>query len=425
MMESLRISEARPYPYGSNDRRTKESWHHMPRLPTPEESQSSSEALERQTTSDGLRFGSPHHATHSHRSPHNSSAVGNVGGNRLHRKHASPPDSPPYGGHDLQRPSLPPLKTVCCPGSSTDPMLKFSQVLGNSLSSPPQTPTSYGASGPLSPREPAFMTTTYKPPSLYPNKKPRTDFCLEPVPSTLPTSTLSSPGAPSAVQYPRVMNASQPPPSAYHSRADMQATRRMSVRYPPSCSSPDDDATRRSAVPHREIVDIPQNPSSRAVNSRPQMMPRPSCQVNAPGSTSGYPYNASHHSDRKSSMDVYGGYGSRPYDVQPSRNPSYHRNGREAASPRDHPHAQNVMTTPRQHGLVPLGDGPGLSNGPHETLEAPFFMPSHYEYHQGKARKRSNLPKQSTEIMKTWFDQVITYQMLSHQVSTNVPSRTC
>ncbi|KAK4544666.1 hypothetical protein LTR36_003915 [Oleoguttula mirabilis] len=35
-------------------------------------------------------------------------------------------------------------------------------------------------------------------------------------------------------------------------------------------------------------------------------------------------------------------------------------------------------------------------------------MPSHYEYQHGKARKRSNLPKQSTEIMKTWFDQNIT-----------------
>ncbi|KAK5109895.1 hypothetical protein LTR62_006502 [Meristemomyces frigidus] len=35
-------------------------------------------------------------------------------------------------------------------------------------------------------------------------------------------------------------------------------------------------------------------------------------------------------------------------------------------------------------------------------------MPSQYDHTQqqgGKARKRSNLPKQSTEIMKVWFDQ--------------------
>ncbi|KAK6442793.1 homeodomain superfamily [Oleoguttula sp. CCFEE 5521] len=38
---------------------------------------------------------------------------------------------------------------------------------------------------------------------------------------------------------------------------------------------------------------------------------------------------------------------------------------------------------------------------------AAFFMSSHYEYQQGKTRKRSNLPKQSTESMKHWFDQNI------------------
>jgi hypothetical protein len=36
----------------------------------------------------------------------------------------------------------------------------------------------------------------------------------------------------------------------------------------------------------------------------------------------------------------------------------------------------------------------------------PFFMPSHLDYQHGKARKRSNLPKQSTEVMKQWFEQV-------------------
>jgi len=42
----------------------------------------------------------------------------------------------------------------------------------------------------------------------------------------------------------------------------------------------------------------------------------------------------------------------------------------------------------------------------YEEAQPTFFMPSHYDYQQGKTRKRSNLPKQSTEIMKTWFDQV-------------------
>lgn len=47
-----------------------------------------------------------------------------------------------------------------------------------------------------------------------------------------------------------------------------------------------------------------------------------------------------------------------------------------------------------------------LGHPPYHGAQPSFFMPSHYDYQQGKARKRSNLPKQSTEIMKTWFDQV-------------------
>ncbi|TKA25320.1 hypothetical protein B0A50_06224 [Salinomyces thailandicus] len=50
---------------------------------------------------------------------------------------------------------------------------------------------------------------------------------------------------------------------------------------------------------------------------------------------------------------------------------------------------------------------PGFIGG-YEPARAQLFMPTPFEYHHGKARKRSNLPKQSTEIMKTWFDQNIT-----------------
>ena len=40
------------------------------------------------------------------------------------------------------------------------------------------------------------------------------------------------------------------------------------------------------------------------------------------------------------------------------------------------------------------------------SINPAFSMPSHHEHRHGKARKRNNLPKQSTEVMKTWFDQV-------------------
>lgn len=50
---------------------------------------------------------------------------------------------------------------------------------------------------------------------------------------------------------------------------------------------------------------------------------------------------------------------------------------------------------------------PGYNRGGYpDSQPSAFFMSSHYECQQEKTRKRSNLPKQSTEIMKTWFDQV-------------------
>ena len=55
---------------------------------------------------------------------------------------------------------------------------------------------------------------------------------------------------------------------------------------------------------------------------------------------------------------------------------------------------------------VPAVAGPyGAHNYSYD--QSAYFSPSGYGYHNGKARKRSNLPKQSTEIMKRWFDENI------------------
>ncbi|OQO06889.1 hypothetical protein B0A48_07455 [Cryoendolithus antarcticus] len=76
-------------------------------------------------------------------------------------------------------------------------------------------------------------------------------------------------------------------------------------------------------------------------------------------------------------------------------------------------------TAERTEHLPTRSEPPGREHGSYTGLtgrgadtvapdqRAAFFMPSHYEYQQGKTRKRSNLPKQSTEIMKHWFDQNI------------------
>jgi hypothetical protein len=64
----------------------------------------------------------------------------------------------------------------------------------------------------------------------------------------------------------------------------------------------------------------------------------------------------------------------------------------------EHPHYRERSRLQQQEGYAKIAG--------YQEAQPTFFMPSHYDYQQGKTRKRSNLPKQSTEIMKTWFDQV-------------------
>ena len=107
-------------------------------------------------------------------------------------------------------------------------------------------------------------------------------------------------------------------------------------------------------------------------------------------------------SSRRSSVSSYGMYPPRPFEREQPR-PGHYPPGAHAvrdgyADPRD----SIRYGRPEEHQTRQLGFPPH----PYHSSVPAFFMPSHYEYQRGKARKRSNLPKQSTEIMKTWFDQV-------------------
>ncbi|OTA32570.1 hypothetical protein BTJ68_06803 [Hortaea werneckii EXF-2000] len=62
----------------------------------------------------------------------------------------------------------------------------------------------------------------------------------------------------------------------------------------------------------------------------------------------------------------------------------------------------NARLTKRDCWPAPQASSP---YGGYESPQSQYFMQAHYEYQHGKTRKRSNLPKQSTEIMKTWFDE--------------------
>lgn len=107
---------------------------------------------------------------------------------------------------------------------------------------------------------------------------------------------------------------------------------------------------------------------------------------------------------RRGSNSGYGLYAARPFDREAPRTMPYQQGARHSIPVRGgYADAQEVSRYGRADELTREMNRYGQ---PYQGNVPAFFMPSHYEYQHGKARKRSNLPKQSTEIMKTWFDQV-------------------
>jgi hypothetical protein len=298
-------------------------------------------------------------------------------------------------------------------------------VLNGTITSPPDTPPTQLDLFQSGPREPFFSATTYKPPALYPNKKPRTEIGLDPSPSFNTRSSLSSPGMPSATIETRPGGIAQRSSASHgHSRPHWEygSIRRPSLYQVPTLrqehTSPDavdyqytrsytDDARSRPngmtvTTPHRS----PEGANFLAARSEVPYGQTTTTQPRAavdyfPPSTDRYAIPTSRRSSIVSQRDF-----APPHPVEPSRN-AYP--GTRAA-----------------HYSLPMRDDPGLAHehahyiersrlrqqegyakiAGYQEAQPTFFMPSHYDYQQGKTRKRSNLPKQSTEIMKTWFDQV-------------------
>ena len=77
----------------------------------------------------------------------------------------------------------------------------------------------------------------------------------------------------------------------------------------------------------------------------------------------------------------------------------------------------NLVARPgysEREGVSHLGAGPrfnshpspNMVSGPYTDAQPPMFIPGHGDYHLSKSRKRSNLPKEATDMMKRWFDEV-------------------
>lgn len=151
----------------SNSRiRYDESGQYPTRLITPEDSRSSARSVNSSSPSGSVRRGAPVHELLLPRTPETTAGFVEQGRQMPHSRRDSFHDPLPKPNeqrrHEENAPSLPPLK----------------QLFGGSMSSPPGTPHPLSAGQP-SPCEPTYTASTYKPPALYPNKKPRTDIPLD------------------------------------------------------------------------------------------------------------------------------------------------------------------------------------------------------------------------------------------------------
>ena len=241
------------------------------------------------------------------------------------------------------------------------------------ISSPPQTPGSPVQSLQPSPREPVYpTTTTYKPPSLYPNKKPRSDL-YEPSSAYTTHPPFASPPPPAAAAA--TVRPLQPTFDRLHrphSYSTASSPRHLTYRVrdardttPPSAVYSINTAAAESSARYRtpDATPVDTHPPATAAVCRPPQLDSTRLRY---GGASGAPTTDAH----------------RVHDADLRE--------RAAALP-----ASTTACASTAHTA-------GYTNTP-----PTYFLSTHYNsYPHGKARKRSNLPKHSTEIMKTWFDQV-------------------
>lgn len=300
-------------------------------------------------------------------------------------------------------------------------------MLGDNISSPPRTPSPYDSAIQPSPREPSYTALTYKPPALYPNKKQRTESALNSAPAHLGPSGFNSSFPPSTTLEPRPYSSSLrtqvqfPPLSAPVTRintcrpSDTAISPPWGVQYSvhaQQASSSTDPPTGHYRTPERTPTSSIVEPSFPRTNAFAGAVQDPFARE----MRESFARSGDHLASRRSSTSNYSIYPSRPYDREPPRGMPYQQGARHSIAVRGgyadaHENGRYDRPDEMTRSMNAYGSTPCQSNMP------AFFMPSHYEYQHGKARKRSNLPKQSTEIMKTWFDQVRSPLIIVHDLS--------
>lgn len=275
----------------------------------------------------------------------------------------------------------------------------------------------HGASLQPSPREPAYDQATYKPPALYPNKKSRIEAIIDRQPDDRSLSDQASRTLPS------IRHASDVPRS-YGSPGELSAPlgdRTLPV-YP--SRRPDDvlgnhaftDSPRgpyQREAKDRKYNDKVDSPirndawghSAAAYSSSTYAQRRPeSNDLRRPNEYPSAEYsNGPSSLSRRSSIDQQHGH------LYPLPSPGY------GASPQVQPHAQSederrydAEREYRERQIQAPAQQTGYRTPPYGYAQPSYFVSAHYEYANGKPRKRSNLPKESTEIMRKWFEENMT-----------------
>lgn len=305
----------------------------------------------------------------------------------------------------------------------TEYLIDIEQVLGDNISSPPRTPSPRASPMQLGPREPSYTTSTFKPPALYPNKKQRTEPALRSAPP-YPGADRINPTFPPSTTLDRRPDGSSVRGSHYPSlSAQMDIdSRRPSMHTltaphaaisPPwgsqyhSAKSSSSRSSFETSASHYQTPD--QTPTSVILEPafpRMSTMPGPVQDPFAREMRDSFSHSSARPTSRSGSTSGYGAYTPAPYDREPSH-PGPFQQGSRYSIPVRHGYAEprDSMRYGRPEEQQPRSIN-GYPQHSYQSHAPAFFMPSHYEYQHGKARKRSNLPKQSTEIMKQWFDQV-------------------
>lgn len=268
------------------------------------------------------------------------------------------------------------------------------------MNSPPETPRTEDASLQPSPREPSLSTATFKPLAFYPNKKARVeDHGAVPLRQSHKVAGYKSPVS----AYPALERHQYSQPSSFDGEDSAQRHRRHSLH--PSYGSAGYDEEHRSRESDRSAWSrgYISEPSWDAINrhrlshDRVPLSPTSDFAFKPDASL---PTRSFPHAHRPTSSHYSSRHSGRPASSSARDGLSSNRSPAAYDAYDRHSYEQDRPTYTKRDSFDDPRDG-RMSGQP-----SSYFMPAHYDYTQSKTRKRSNLPKQSTEIMKTWFDNV-------------------